>query len=314
MATTVRVGDSDLAVQPLAVGGNVFGWTADEATSFAVLDAFTQRPAMTIDTADSYSHWVPGHTGGESERILGRWLAARPGRRDEVVLATKVFSHPQFHGLAPATVAAAARASLQRLGTDVIDLYWAHHDDTSVPLAQTAAAFSRLVDEGLIRWIGLSTYAPERIDEWFAIAEREGLHRPVALQPLYSLVERGFEDRLRATAAAHHLGVMPFYSLAMGFLSGKYRPDAPLPDGPRTGGASKYLDERGRRVLAALDEVAAAHGAAVASVALAWLRAQPTVVAPIVSASRPDQVPALLASIDLDLAPDELAALTAASS
>ena len=307
------IGDSDLDVLPLAVGGNVFGWSADEPTSFAVLDAFTAAPGVVLDTADGYNHWVPGHAGGESETIIGRWLAARPGKRDSVVVATKVGSHPQFRGLAAANVAAAARASLRRLQTDVVDLYWAHWDDASVPLEETAAAFSRLVDEGLVRWIGLSNYSAARIEEWFAVAEREGLHVPVAHQPNYSLVERGFETSTRPAALAHRLGVLPYYSLASGFLSGKYRAGEPVPAGPRTDRVAQYLDERGWRVLAALDEVAAAHGAAVASVALAWLRAQPTVVAPIASASRPDQVPALLASTALELTPDELAALAAAS-
>lgn len=308
------IGDSDLDVLPLAVGGNVFGWTADEPTSFALLDAFAQAPGLSVDTADGYSHWVPGHTGGESETILGRWFAARPGARERVVVATKVSSHPQFRGLAAANVAAAARESLRRLQTDRIDLYWAHHDDASVPLAETAAAFSALVDEGLVRWIGLSNYSPERIDEWVAIARRDGLHLPVAYQPQYNLLEREFEGARRERAEEHHLGVLPYYALASGFLSGKYRADAPAPATPRADRAAQYLDERGRRVLAALDEVAAAHGAAVASVALAWLRVQPTVVAPIASASRVDQVPALLASTTLDLAPDELAALTTAAS
>jgi aryl-alcohol dehydrogenase-like predicted oxidoreductase len=308
-----RIGDSDLDVLPLAVGGNVFGWTADEPTSFALLDAFAQAPGLSIDTADGYSHWVPGHGGGESETIIGRWFAARPGARDRVVVATKVSSHPQFRGLSGANIAAAARASLQRLQTDRIDLYWAHHDDASAPLAETAAAFSRLVDEGLVRWIGLSNYSPERIDEWFAIASRDGLHRPVAYQPQYNLLERAFEGAPRDRAERYRLGVLPYYALASGFLSGKYRADAPTPATPRADRAAQYLDDRGRRVLAALDEVAAAHGAPVASVALAWLRVQPTVVAPIASASRVDQVPALLASTTLDLAPDEVAALTAAS-
>ncbi len=307
-----RIGSSDLDVLPLAVGGNVFGWTADEPTSFALLDAFTQRPRVAIDTADGYNHWVPGHTGGESETIIGSWLAARPGARERVVLATKVSTHPQFRGLAAANVAAAARASLTRLGTDVIDLYWAHFDDPTVPLEETAAAFSRLVDEGLVRYIGLSNYSAERIDEWFAIAQREGLHRPVAHQPGYNLVERGYETASRPAAQRHGLGVLPYYALASGFLSGKYRPDEPTPATPRATRAAGLLDDRGRAVLAALDEVASAHGVEVATVALAWLRVQPTVVAPIVSASRVEQVPALLASIDLDLTADELAALTAA--
>ncbi len=307
-----RIGSSDLDVLPLAVGGNVFGWTADEPTSYALLDAFTQRPRVVIDTADGYNHWVPGHTGGESETIIGSWLAARPGARERVVLATKVSTHPQFRGLAAANVAAAARASLTRLGTDVIDLYWAHFDDASVPLEETAAAFSRLVDEGLVRYIGLSNYSAERIDEWFAIAQRESLHRPVAHQPGYNLVERGYETASRPAAQRHGLGVLPYYALASGFLSGKYRPDQPTPATPRATRAAGLLDDRGRAVLAALDEVASAHGVEVATVALAWLRVQPTVVAPIVSASRVEQVPALLASIDLDLTADELAALTAA--
>ena len=307
-----RIGSSDLDVLPLAVGGNVFGWTADEPTSFALLDAFTQRPRVVIDTADGYNHWVPGHQGGESETIIGSWLAARPGARERVVLATKVSTHPQFRGLAAANVAAAARASLTRLGTDVIDLYWAHFDDASVPLEETAAAFSRLVDEGLVRYIGLSNYSAERIDEWFAIAQREGLHRPVAHQPGYNLVERGYETASRPAAQRHGLGVLPYYALASGFLSGKYRPDEPTPATPRATRAAGLLDDRGRAALAALDEVASAHGVEVATVALAWLRVQPTVVAPIVSASRVEQVPALLASIDLDLTADELAALTAA--
>ncbi len=307
------IGDSDLEVLPLAVGGNVFGWTADEPTSFALLDAFSQAAGISIDTADGYSHWVPGNTGGDSETIIGRWLAARPGARDRVVLATKVSSHPQFRGLAGANVAAAARASLQRLQTDRIDLYWAHHDDPSVPLEETAAAFSQVVDEGLVRWIGLSNYSPERIDEWFAVVEREHLHRPVAYQPQYNLLEREFEGARRERAERYHLGVLPYYALASGFLSGKYRADEPVPATPRADRAAHYLDDRGRRVLTALDAVAAAHGVAVASVALAWLRAQPTVVAPIASASRLDQVPALLASTTLDLTPDELATLTTAS-
>ncbi|HEY0117622.1 MAG TPA: aldo/keto reductase [Cellulomonas sp.] len=307
------IGDSDLDVLPLAVGGNVFGWTADEPTSFALLDAFTEAPGICLDTADGYSHWVPGNTGGDSEAIIGRWLTARPGTRDTVVVATKVSSHPQFRGLAGANVAAAARASLQRLQTDRIDLYWAHHDDASVPLEETAAAFSRLVDEGLVRWIGLSNYSPERIDEWFALAEREHLHRPVAYQPQYNLLEREFEGARRERAERYHLGVLPYYALASGFLSGKYRADQPVPATPRADRAAQYLDDRGRRVLAALDEVATAHRAAVASVALAWLRSQPTVVAPIASASRVDQVPALLASTTLALTSAELAALTAAS-
>jgi len=306
------LGRSDLDVFPLNLGGNVFGWTADEATSFALLDAYVAGGGNFIDTADSYSAWVPGHTGGESETILGAWLAAR-GRRDDVVLATKVASHPGFRGLAPENVARAADASLARLGTDRLDLYYAHHDDPDVPISDVVGAFSALVDAGKVRQIGISNLSPARIDEWFAATERDGLHRAVALQPKYSLVERGFEaDGLRDAAQAHGLGVLPYYALASGFLTGKYRSGLEV-DSPRAAGAGAYLDARGERVLAALDDVAAAHGTSVTAVSLAWLRQQPTVVAPIASARTPDQVEDLLASVHLTLGDDELEALRTAS-
>lgn len=305
------LGSLDLAGAPLVLGGNVFGWTADDAASFAVLDAFADAGGRMLDTADGYSAWVPGNSGGESEEAIGRWLA-RTGRRDDVLVATKVSAHPQFRGLAAANVRAAAEASLKRLGTDRIDLYYAHFDDADTPLSETAAAFSALVDDGLVREIGVSNYTPERIDGWFAVAERDGLHRPVALQPHYNLVERGFEDGLRQAAERHGLGVLPYYALASGFLTGTYR-DGETPDSPRAQGAARYLDDRGRRVLAALDDVAAAHDVPVASVALAWLRAQPTVVAPVASARHTGQLGALLRSMTLELTPDELARLDGAS-
>lgn len=307
----MQIGSSDLDVAPLALGGNVFGWTADEAASFAVLDAFVAGGGSLVDTADAYSAWVPGHTGGESETVIGRWLAAR-GRRDEVVVATKVSQHPDFRGLAPSTVRAAAQASLERLGTDRIDLYWAHFDDADTPIAETAGAFSALVDDGLVRWIGVSNYSPERIDAWMAAAEADGLHRPVALQPHYNLVERAFEGGLRDRAERYGLGVTPYFALARGFLTGKYRDGGPEVDSPRAGQAAAYLDDRGRRVLAVLDEVAAAHGVAPAAVALAWLRSRPTVVAPIASARSTAQLAPLLASLDVDLSPAELDLLTTA--
>jgi len=259
---------------PLVVGGNVFGWTADEATSHAVLDAFLESGGSLVDTADGYSAWVAGNSGGESETIIGSWFAAS-GRRDEVALATKVSAHPQFRGLAAANVAAAARASLQRLQTDRIDLYYAHFDDESVPLVETAAAFSTLVDEGLVRTIGVSNYTPARVGEWFALAEQEGLHRPVALQPRYNLVERGYEETYRPLVERLGVEVYPYSALASGFLTGKYRDGAAV-DSARAAGASRYLDARGRAVLAALDEVAAAHDASVTTVALAWLSSPPS--------------------------------------
>jgi len=303
--------DLDLEAAPLVLGGNVFGWTADDAASFAVLDAFADAGGRMIDTADGYSAWVPGNSGGESEATIGRWLA-RTGRRDDVLVATKVSTHPEFRGLAAPTVRAAAEASLKRLGTDRIDLYYAHFDDADTPIEETAAAFSALVDDGLVREIDVSNYTPERIDEWFAAVAAGGLHRPVALQPHYNLVERGFEDALRPAAERHGLGVLPYYALASGFLAGGYR-DGEAPESPRAQGAARYLDDRGRRVLAALDDVAAAHDVPVATVALAWLRAQPTVVAPIASARHTGQLGALLRSMTLELTPDELARLDGAS-
>jgi aryl-alcohol dehydrogenase-like predicted oxidoreductase len=311
-APRTRIGTSDLEVFPLNLGGNVFGWTADRDTSFAVLDAFTAAGGNFIDTADSYSARVPGNTGGDSERIIGEWLAAR-GKRDDVVIATKVSQHPDFTGLAPENIATAADASLQRLGTDHIDLYYAHFDDQSVPLADTVGALSALVDAGKVRYIAPSNYTADRLEEWFRVTEENGLHKAVALQPHYNLVERDFEiNGLRDAAERHGLGVLPYFSLAKGFLAGKYRPGAEV-DSQRAGGASVYLDDRGIRVLAALDDIAAAHDVAVASVSLAWLRAQPTVAAPIASARTVEQLPDLIASATLELSTEELAALTDAS-
>jgi len=306
----VRIGELD--VLPLNLGGNVFGWTADEQTSFAVLDAFVDGGGNFVDTADSYSAWVPGHSGGESESLIGAWLD-RTGRRDDVVVATKVSRHPQFPGLSPDNVAKAIDASLARLRTDHVDLYYAHFDDESVPMAEVAGAFSRLIDDGKVRHVAISNLSPARIDEWFAAVEADGLHRPVALQPQYSLVERGFEtDGMRDAARRHDLVVVPYYALASGFLTGKYRPGADV-DSVRAGGASRYLDDRGVRVLGALDDVAAAHGTSVTAVALAWLRQQETVAAPIASARTPEQVGDLLASTRVELAEAELAVLTEAS-
>jgi len=313
-AARQRIADSDLEVFPLALGGNVFGWTADETESFAVLDAFAAGGGNFIDTADGYSAWVPGNEGGESETIIGRWVAAH-GNRDDVVIATKVSTHPQFSGLSAANIAAAADASLARLGTDRIDLYYAHFDDESVPLEETVGALSALVDAGKVRAIAISNYTPERIDEWFAVTAANGFHRPVALQPHYNLVEREFEHGLRERAEREGLAVFPYFSLAKGFLAGKYRGEADVAAGasPRAGAAAAYLDERGHRVLAALDAVAATHDVDVASVSLAWLRQQPTVLAPLASARTVSQLPALLASASLELTAEELAALDAAS-
>ncbi|WP_431031127.1 aldo/keto reductase [Plantibacter sp. RU18] len=304
------LGTSELSVFPLNLGGNVFGWTADRQTSFDLLDAFTAGGGNFIDTADGYSAWVPGNTGGDSERLIGEWQELR-GNRDELVIATKVSQHPEFQGLAGDNILKAADASLERLRTDHIDLYYAHFDDETVPLEETVTALSSLVDAGKVRYIGISNYSAARIAEWFEIVDAKGLHRPVALQPHYNLVEREFEGALRTIAEREQLAVLPYFSLAKGFLTGKYREGLEV-DSVRAEGAQAYLAEHAA-LLPVLDEVAAAHGVSVATVSLAWLRSQPTVVAPIASARTVEQLPDLLAAATLELAADELTALTDAS-
>ncbi len=309
----VRIGTSELDIFPLALGGNVFGWTADREASFAVLDAFTAGGGNFIDSADVYSAWVPGNSGGDSEKIIGEWMADRGNRRD-VILATKGGSLEGLTGGSRESLRKAIAGSLDRLKTDYIDLYYLHRDDADTPLEETIGALSELVDEGKTRYVALSNFSADRLTEALAIAERTGAHRPVALQPLYNLVERGqYEGALAQVVETSGLSTIPYSSLASGFLTGKYRDGAEPGDSPRAGGASKYLDARGRRVLAALDSVAANHEAEVGSVALAWLAAQPTVVAPIASASKVEQVPALLASASLNLGTDELQSITDAS-
>lgn len=304
------LGTSDLSVFPLNLGGNVFGWTADRQTSFDILDAYVTGGGNFIDTADGYSAWVPGNTGGDSERLIGEWQELR-GNRDELVIATKVSQHPDFKGLAADNILKAADASLERLRTDHIDLYYAHFDDESVPLEETVTALSSLVDAGKVRYLGISNYSAARIAEWFEIVEAKGLHRPIALQPHYNLVERDFEGELRTIAEREQLAVLPYFSLAKGFLTGKYREGSSV-DSVRAEGAQAYLADHAA-LLPVLDEVAAAHGVSVATVSLAWLRSQPTVAAPIASARTVEQLPDLLASATLELSVDELAALTAAS-
>ncbi|WP_435228632.1 aldo/keto reductase [Streptomyces sp. Tue6028] len=308
-----KLGPSDLEVFPLALGGNVFGWTADEAHSFAVLDAYTAAGGNFIDTADSYSAWVDGNEGGESETLIGSWLKKR-GNRADVVLATKVSQHPRYPGLSGANIKAAADASLRRLGTDHIDLYYTHFDKPEVPVEEIIGALDELVRAGKVRHIAASNISPERLRESLEFSDREGLARYVALQPHYNLVSRDtYEGPLHDVASRAGLAAVPYFALASGFLTGKYRPGASV-DSARAAGAGKHLDtERGIRVLAALDEVAEAHGAPVATVALAWLAAQPTVAAPIASARTIEQLPALLGVADLVLTEGELAKLTKAS-
>ncbi|MCK2236387.1 MULTISPECIES: aldo/keto reductase [unclassified Crossiella] len=306
-----RIGTSDLDVYPLCLGGNVFGWTSDEQQSFAVLDAYAAAGGNFIDTADVYSAWAEGNSGGESEAVIGRWLARR-GRRDDLVIATKVGQLPTAKGLSAANIKVAVEGSLHRLGTDHIDLYYAHIDDSTVPLAETLGAFTELVKEGKVRHLAASNYDTDRLAEALEISKRENLAGYVALQPEYNLVEReGYEGKLAALVAIEGLSAVPYWGLAKGFLTGKYRPGVTV-DSPRAAGAGAYLDDRGLRVLAVLDELAAAHRTSVASVALAWLGAQPTVVAPIASARTVEQLDDLLGAATLELAEDEIQRLTEA--
>ncbi|MER6263062.1 MULTISPECIES: aldo/keto reductase [Streptomyces] len=313
MTSLRTLGSSDLEVFPLSLGGNVFGWTADEQTSFAVLDAYAAAGGNFVDTADSYSAWVEGNSGGESETIIGKWVKAR-GNRDDVVIATKVSQHPEYQGLSAATIKAAADASLRRLGTDRIDLYYTHFDKPEVPVEEIIGALDELVRAGKVRHIAASNISPERLRASLDFSDREGLARYVALQPHYNLVSRDtYEGPLQDLAAREGLAAVPYYSLAAGFLTGKYRPGTTV-DSPRAGTGAKYArSERGGRVLAALDEIAAAHGAPVATVALAWLAAQPTITAPIASARTVEQLPDLLGVAGLTLTDDDLKKLTDAS-
>ncbi|MFJ8586111.1 aldo/keto reductase [Streptomyces sp. NPDC093595] len=313
MTSLRTLGTSDLHVFPLGLGGNVFGWTADAAQSFAVLDAYTAAGGNFIDTADTYSSWAPGHQGGESEAVIGDWLAARANRSD-VLIATKVGSHPRYKGLAASNIKAAAEESLRRLRTDYIDLYYTHYDDPSVPVEEFVPALDQLVRDGKVRAIAASNISAERLQEALDFSAREGLASYVALQPHYSLVSRDtYEGPLRDTAERAGLSAVPYWALASGFLTGKYRPGADV-DSARAAGAGKHLETaRGRAVLAALDAVAEGRGVEVATVAVAWLLARPTVAAPLASARTVEQLPPLLAVAGLELTQDELAALTEAS-
>ncbi|MFJ8474958.1 aldo/keto reductase [Kitasatospora sp. NPDC094011] len=309
----VRLGTSDLSVHPLSLGGNVFGWTADEQQSFAVLDAYAAAGGNFVDTADVYSAWAPGNTGGESETVIGNWLRSR-GNRDEFVIATKVGSHPEANGLAAATIKSSVEGSLRRLGVDHIDLYYTHRDDDT-PVEEFVTALDELVRAGTVRAVAASNISAERLAEALSFAEREGLATYVAVQPHYNLVSRAtFEGPLAEVVAEHGLATVPYYALASGFLTGKYRPGGAGVDSARAEGAARYLAEpRGPKVLAALDSVAAEHGVEPASVALAWLAARPTVAAPIASARTVDQLPPLLAGATLRLTPGQTALLDEAS-
>jgi aryl-alcohol dehydrogenase-like predicted oxidoreductase len=307
-----KLGNTDLDVFGLCLGGNVFGWSADEDESFAILDAYAAAGGNFIDTADVYSLWVPGNSGGDSERIIGRWLKAR-GNRDAMVIATKVAKLPSRPGLSAANIRAAAEESLQRLGTDYIDLYYAHQDDPGTPIEETLGAFDALVREGKVRYIAASNFTAARLTESLAVSDREGLARYCALQNHYNLLERAeYERDLAPVLKREGVPGVPFYGLARGFLAGKYRLGVEV-DSVRAGAVAPYRNERGYRVLSVLDQVAAAHNTTVAAVALAWLAAQPTVAAPIASARTPQQLLELVPFTDLKLSSDELSALNAAS-
>jgi aryl-alcohol dehydrogenase-like predicted oxidoreductase len=297
------LGRSGLRVSPICLGGNVFGWTVDEATSFRLLDAWVDAGMNFVDTADVYSKWVPGHAGGESEAIIGKWLR-QSGRRDRIVLATKV-GKPMGEGrsgLSKAYIKRAVEASLQRLQTDVIDLYQSHDDDPATPLEETLGAFAELIEEGKVRAIGASNYGADRLAEALAVSQASGLPRYESLQPLYNLVERAdYEEALEKVCVEHGLGVINFYALASGFLTGKYRSPADFGKSPRGGGAKKYLNAHGLAVLGALDAVAETIGATPGQVALAWEMARPSITAPIASATSVAQLDELVAAARLVL-------------
>ncbi|WP_371498133.1 aldo/keto reductase [Kitasatospora sp. NBC_00374] len=310
----VTLGTSDLAVSPLSLGGNVFGWTADEAQSFAVLDAYAAAEGNFIDTADAYSAWVPGNTGGESETVIGNWLRSR-GNRDEIVVATKVGSHPDLAGLKAATIKRGAEESLRRLGIERIDLFYTHRDDLTAPVEEIVTALDELVREGKVREVAASNIGPDRLAESLRFSAREGLAAYVAVQPHYNLVSRStYEGPLSDVVTEYGLSAVPYYALASGFLTGKYRPGGAGVPSARAQGAARYLDDpRGPRVLGVLDQVAAAHRVEPATVALAWLASRPTVAAPIASARTVEQLAPLVAAAALVLTDQELKLLDEAS-
>lgn len=307
------LGGSDLKTPRLVLGGNVFGWTARGEEGFAVLDRFVAAGGTMIDTADVYSAWVPGNTGGESETFIGEWLKRR-GKRDDVLIATKVGMLPGEGGekLEPARIASAAEASLKRLGTH-IDLYYAHQDDQKTPLADTLAAFDALVKAGKVRTLGASNYTADRLNEALDISEREGLARYEVLQPEYNLMVRdNFEGSRAQVCIDRNIGALPYFGLASGFLTGKYRSAADKAKSIRGGRMDAYLTDKGNAVLAALDEVAAGTGATPAQAALAWLAARPGVTAPIASATSRAQLDELLGVLTLELTGEQMDRLTAA--
>lgn len=311
-----KLGRSGIEIAPLVFGGNVFGWTIDEATSFQILDAFVARGFNCIDTADVYSVWVPGHVGGESETILGKWLKAR-GNRDKVVIATKVGweMSKEKKGLKRPYMLQAVEDSLRRLQTDYIDLYQSHKDDPDTPVDETLEAHAQLIKSGKVRAIGASNFGAQRLEASLKASAAHAWPRYETLQPQYNLMERAdYERDLEALCVREGLGVIPYFSLAAGFLTGKYRSEADLGKSPRGPAfAKKYLDARGMRVLAALDAVAGRHGSTPAAVALAWLLARPSITAPIVSATSLSQLETICSAVQLKLDSGDVEALDRAS-
>jgi aryl-alcohol dehydrogenase-like predicted oxidoreductase len=310
---TRSIGNSELKVAPLVFGGNVFGWTADERTSFSILDAFVDHGLNFIDTADVYSAWVEGHRGGESETIIGKWFR-ESGKRHQVVLATKVGKLSTRAGLTAANIAAAVDDSLRRLKTDYIDVYFSHYDDESTPFDETLDAYRKLIEAGKVRVIGASNYTGERLEAALAVAKDSGLPSYQILQPEYNLYDReGYETDLEPVAGRHEIAVVPYYALASGFLSGKYRSKEDTQHKARGSRVEKYLNPRGLKILAALDEVAKRNDTTPATVALAWMIARPSVTAPIASATSVAQLVSLAAATRLQLAADDIHLLDDAS-
>jgi aryl-alcohol dehydrogenase-like predicted oxidoreductase len=312
---TRKLGGSGLEVSPICLGGNVFGWTADESASFSILDAFVGAGFNFIDTADVYSRWVPGHKGGESETVLGHWFK-RSGHRKKVILATKlgIEMAPDKQGLSKAYILREVEESLQRLQTDYIDLYQSHKDDPKTPLEETLEAYDQLIKQGKVRAIGASNYSAERLAESFKVSKEHGLPRYECLQPHYNLYERaGYEKDLEGLCLKEGIGVIPYFALASGFLTGKYRSESDLAQGPRGQMVKNYLDERGFRILGALDEVAKKLHSTQGKVAIAWLIARPSITAPIASATSVEQLKELVDAANLQLDPASIKTLDEAS-
>ena len=308
-----KLADTELDVFPLCLGGNVFSWTADEATSFDILDAYAAAGGNFIDTADVYNGWLPGYVGGESETVIGNWMKSR-GNRDQMVIATKVGSLSTRKGLSAENIALASEDSLRRLQTDHIDLYYSHQDDKEIPQLETLGAYNELVKAGKVRYIGASNFDSARLQEALDISEANGFAKYRVLQNEYNLMKRAeYEEGVRQVVAKSGMAHAPYFGLASGFLTGKYRPGAERIDSPRARGAAKMLDERGLAVLAAMDSVAANHDVPLSAVALAWLLAQPTVAAPIASARNLEQLAELLPMASLKLSDSEIAELSRAS-